>query len=239
MAKNTSNYLGDMRRNEHREALAKLPDRELCELVRAHFESHPALPGEKVLKDAAYQALALAEDSQGNIPEGFTPAAETPFDNSLLDPELRESMIDGYARTRIRETPLKEGNMYLDYRHYDPSDLKRDRITVSADSAGNSVNVDKVDVELQRTDAGEVYVLAPTTDGGHRTIGHLPDSFLKNSPMNVESCAAEMEISDYSNGQMKNISARVVVDTDLMSGDVIDLDEDMLQGMEQEDGLNK
>ena len=94
-------------------------------------------------------------------------------------------------------------------------------------------------MELQKNDVGDVYVLAEQSDGGHRTIGTLPDSFLTNNPMNVSHCEAELQLTDFSNGNMKNLSARVVVDSDLMSGDVIDLDENLLSGLDQETGLTQ
>ena len=94
------------------------------------------------------------------------------------------------------------------------------------------VYVDKVNVELQNNGNGEVYVTAELANGGWRSIGHLPEKFLKNNPMNVESCAAELQIVDFSNGKMKNLSASIVVDTDVMSGDVIDLDNSMLGNLD-------
>ena len=44
---------------------------------------------------------------------------------------------------------------------------------------------------------------------------------------------------DYSNGKFKNVSMRVVADTDLMSGDVLDLDDTMLAGLDQDSGLEQ
>lgn len=55
--------------------------------------------------------------------------------------------------------------------------------------------------------------------------------------MNVEDCRAIVQIIDYSNGQMKNISASIIVDTDLMSGDAIDLNNDMLAGLNPSEQL--
>lgn len=57
--------------------------------------------------------------------------------------------------------------------------------------------------------------------------------------MNISHCEAELQLTDFSNGNMKNLSARVVVDSDLMSGDVIDLDENLLSGLDQETGLTQ
>ena len=50
MGKNSS-ILADMRREEQYETLKEMGNRDLCELIRAHFESHPTMPGEKALKD--------------------------------------------------------------------------------------------------------------------------------------------------------------------------------------------
>ena len=61
--------------------------------------------------------------------------------------------------------------------------------------------------------------------------------FITNNPMNVEDCRAIVQIIDYSNGQMKNISASIIVDTDLMSGDAIDLNNDMLTGLNPSEQL--
>lgn len=232
MAKDLT-ILGEMRVKEHQKSLAQLSNRDLCEMIRAHFASHPTLPGEKELKDRVnnvFESMAVAQ-RMGSIPD--------PKEDLVWTKDERQDVIDRYARIRIRETPLKEGNYYLDFRHFDPAALKREKITEVADTAGNPVLVERVNVELQKNGAGEVYALAEQSDGSLRTIGTLPDNFLKNNPMNVESCCAELQISDYSNGNMKNLSARIVVDTDLMSGDVIDLNDEMLAGLENDSVLEQ
>lgn len=255
--------LANTRREEHYKSLMEMPDRDMCEMIRAHFESHPTLPGEKVLKDRVNYELSqidcnerdnqkmieehtqkILSEKQALPHEGFVPAANTPFDNDALndtsiDPAVKEDLARGYAQTRIRETPLKEGNQYLDFRHFDPTALKRERIDELPQQGQADIIIDRVNVELQNNGAGEVYVLAEQSDGSHRTIGSLPENFLKNNPMNVDSCKAELQVVDYSNGNMKNLSTKVVVDTDLMSGDVIDLDEDMFAGLDQETGLEQ
>lgn len=236
--------LADIRRNEHYNNLMQMDDQDMCEMIRAHFESHPALPGEKTIKDEVNQRLSIIEDRSQALADGFVPAANTPFDKEsgsgiFETAEEKQELAQKYAKTRIRETSLKEGNYYLDFRRYDPSALKREPVQELPQQNGTTVYVEKVNVELQNNGAGEVYVLAEQSDGGHKTIGSLPDNFLKNNPMNVDSCAAELQIADFSNGNMKNISAKVVVDTDLMSGDVIDLDEDLLSGLEQSSGLEQ
>lgn len=244
--------LADMRREEHVKNLSELSDRDLCEMIRAHFETHPALPGEKNMKDTANQVIHQAEnmeqaDAQASAaaalnPHEFMPAGETPFDsqNNFLTSEEKDDLVQKYAQTRIRETPLKEGNHYFDWRHFDPTALKREPLGEEPQNEGNTtVYSDRVNVELQKNDAGEVSVIAEQSDGGFRFIGHLPEKFLANNPMNVEYCSAELEVIDYSNGHMKNLSTHIVVDTDVMSGDVIDLDESLLSGLEQDNGLEQ
>lgn len=209
--------LADMRRDEIAVGIAEngLADRDVLEAVRAHFESHPTLPGEKSLKNTVNGLLEQDGDIQ-------------------MEQSQREEIIRQYADTRMRETKMESiGN------DFSPADLKAERIDQFGEDS--VVSVHKVDVELQKLDATGsdpfVYVLAERADGKHDTLGRLPDKFLTNNPMNVDSCKAELQIADYSNGKMKNVSMRVVADTDLMSGDVIDLDNDMLSGLNQEDSL--
>lgn len=234
--------LTDMRRKEEIDKMIAMPDRDMCEMIRAHFESHPTLPGEKALKNEVNQKLkSLEPDENGFVPAAGTP---TPFDNEedvfkLWDTDEKKEIADKFAKTRIRETPLKEVNEYLTTtisEDYNPIKLKRMPLDKLPQNGGNGfVYIDKVNVELQRLD-DSVHVIAEQSDGTHRFIGHLPDTFLKYNPMNVEFCSAELEIADYSNGKMKNISTRIVVDTDVMSGDVIDLDNSVFTGIYQKHG---
>lgn len=240
MAKKNS-VLADIRRKEQLEALQKLSDRDLCEAIKAHFESHPTLPGEKALKDSANRELNKFYDNDRKK-ENLRMNHDWVSDEEIeVDPSVRDELLKGYAQTRIRETPLEEGNYYLDFRHFNVDQLKREPVD-SYQSNGATVYVDKVHVQLQDVSYGsykEVYVIAEQHDGHYRTIGSLPDKFLTNNPMNVENCDAELQLTDFSNGNLKNLSATLVVDTDLMSGDVIDLDEDMLAGLESDQGLQQ
>lgn len=253
-----STVLTGLRRDEEAEKLDAMPDRDLAEMIRAHFDSHPALPGEKAFRDEINQKLKSLEPDEN----GFAPAGSSPFtdedykpgdENKATlweDPADKMQAANKFAKTLIRETPLKEGNAMLDFHNeaYDPSKLKRNPVDeIPQNNGGGTIYVDRVDVELSKETDPEalnpnaVYVTAQQSDGSRRLVGSLPDSFLANNPMNVDRCGAELEITDYSNGNMKNISTRVVVNTDLMSGDVIDLDEDMISGLEQgqADDLNQ
>lgn len=203
--------LADIRRQEQAESLSKLSDRDIMEMARTHFDSHPTMPGEKKLKMMVTDELA---------------------NDGVLSDGQRGELIDKYAQTRIRETKMNGIG-----REFDPADLNLEYM-----SQNGTVSMSKVNVELQKQTAGDettVYVLADRADGKHMTIGKLPDTFLTNNPMNVESCKAELQVTDYSNGKLKNVSMRVVADTDLMSGDVIDLDDEMLAGLDQESGLEQ
>ncbi len=210
-------FVSGLRRQEHVNSLCEMEDRDLCEMIRAHFESHPALPGEKDLKDTVNALL--------NTPDG----------EIKLDASKKADLARGYADARIKQTPVNMAGVH-------PEDLWLRKADPSETGITNStIDVYMGKVELQRSESGRVYVLAEEkqADNSYQTIGSLSDKFLKNNPMNVDSCEADIQIVDYSNGKMKNISARVVADTDLMSGDVIDLDEDMLAGLDQESGLSQ
>ena len=62
---------------------------------------------------------------------------------------------------------------------------------------------------------------------------------MTNNPMLGHGCLAELEFAEFSKGNLKNLSATVVVDTDQMSGDVVELNDDMLAGLEIEAGLKQ
>lgn len=224
-------FLADMRRAEQIKAMENWNDRELCEVVRAHFESHPTIPGEKNVKDFVNDLLDHVPN-QDDVLHGLADGNG----NIKLDPEIcrlndkptREDIIQCYADTRIRETKMDQSGFD---KSVSPDLLKIEQI----DSYENSVvSVHKADIELQKS-GSDVYILAELegADTKYATIGKLPDKFVTNNPMNVESCKAELQIVDYSNGNMKNTSIRVVVDSDLMSGDAIDMDDDMLAGLDQ------
>ena len=109
----------------------------------------------------------------------------------------------------------------------DPQLLERDTIAVK-----NAAAVYKIDASLQKGEDGSVSVMGKSTDGSEIKLGSLQDAFLHNNPMNVDRCNAEVELTDFSNGKMKNLKVRVVANSDEMSGDVIELNEDMLRGLD-------
>lgn len=216
MAKKIS-ILANMRRQEQYEQLKDLRDRDLCYMMRAHFESHPLLPGEKVIKDAVSQIMALDDDGQ----------------DFMTKPE-KEIFVHKYVNTRIRETSLKEGFTYF---QEPASFVFKDTIVLPAERNNAPVSVHIVDAELEKSESGDVNVSAKQGNGKYHFVGSLPDSFMVNNPMIVNKCAGELQIADYSNGKLKNISVRLVVDSDLMSNDVVNLDEDMLHNIDTDISL--
>lgn len=209
--------LAETRRDEEAQKLLEMSDRELCEAIRTHFNSHPTLPGERSLKVQAERSLHNMDLSG---------------DDQCFNQLDRKSIAKAFGKTRIRETPLNDST--LNPRLLDPNDLKREPFDEFPLGDGyNTVRIDRVNIRLQHNGVSDVYALALRNDGGWATAGTLPENFLKNNPMNVKECDAELEIADYSGGQGKNIRARVIVNTDRMSGDILDLDDSILADFEQ------
>lgn len=197
---NTLPNLRTARIKEQREKLFGMSDRELCETVVSHFDSHPCI--DKDLKTQASEALKTEGDT-------------------VLSTYQRDLMVQSFARMQIQEATIKGGRLECD-----PQLLELDTI-----AAKNAATVYKTDALLQKGEDGSVSVMGKSTDGGEIKLGSLKDAFLHNNPMNVDRCNAEVEITDFSNGKMKNLKVRVVANSDEMSGDIIDLNEDMLRGL--------
>lgn len=211
--------IAELRRQEQYDQLMELRDRDLCSMIKAHFESHPALPGEKIIKDTANQILAMKDDGQ-----------------DFLTEDEKKILTRKYADTRIRETKLKGEHQYL----LGPASFKLENgFTLLPDENSIPVMIHTVKTELQRTESGDINVMAEQTNGEYCFVGTLPSNFMVNNPMIVDHCTGELQIADYSNGKLKNISIRLIVDTDLMSNDVVDLNEDMLSGLDMIHGLEQ
>lgn len=198
--------LADIRREEMVQSLSQLDNEDIMRMVNAHFEIHPTLPGEKSLKTMAIDELAN---------DGF------------LSDEQRQDMIQKFAQTCIRETKI-------DSMYETPIDLSL--LKAEPMEQNGTVSRSKVDVNLLDLRPTMPYVVVEyERPDSNIWVGRLPDKFLTNNPMNVRSCKAELQMTDYSNGNLKNVSMRLVVDTDLMSGNEVNLDEDMLKGIEGND----
>lgn len=175
---------------EQREKLFGMSDRELCEAVVSHFDSHPAQ--EEDLKTQVSEALKANGDT-------------------FLSTYQRDLMVQNFAYMQIQEATIKGGCLECD-----PQLLERDTIV-----AKNTATVYKIDASLQKCEDGSVSVMGKQTDGSEVKLGSLQDKFLYNNPMNVDRCGAEVELTDFSNGKMKNLKVRVVANSDEMSGDII------------------
>lgn len=193
---------------EQKEKLYAMSDRELCKAVTAHFNSHPVQVGQKDLKLQAEKALK----TEGEV---------------SLSVYQRDTMVYRFSFMQVQETRIKSDKL-----DYDPHQLDKKMICQKNDTA-----VYKLDAMLQKNKDGSVSVKGKYTDGSEVSLGRLKDNFLRNNPMNVDKCKAEIELSDFSNGKMKNLKFRVVVNSDVMSGDIVDLDDDMLAGLEQNGSL--
>lgn len=213
MAKTSA--LTEIRRKELIDNFAEVSNEQLCEQMKAHFESHPTLPGEKTIKERV-----------NNISDESISADE------------RKELLEAYAQTRIREVSI--GNKYVDADI--ASGLKRSPVDEFQQKDGQTVYVDRVDVVMYNTPEGvEVFAEETDTNRYSRHIGNLPENFVTNNPMNVDKCRAELQITDYSNGNMKNISLAIVADSDIMSHDVIDEEfefGDAVRSISEDDSLD-
>lgn len=206
--------------------LLQTEDRELCEMIQAHFETHPCLPMEKEFKKSVADKLKADELA-------LTDKEKADFANRLAETRIREAKIDiGYPEIDgkwVKES-IDPDNVHDQFRlQYDGEFSMKNGSPVSIYTA--QANLLSMPNE---TDYAAISV--QNSAGDYVPLGKLNDQFMKNNPMLVEDCDVKLEVMDFSNGQMKNLRIRAIVDTDRMSGDVIDLDESMLPyvGMDEE-----
>lgn len=193
--------IGKQRWQEQYDSLKQMNDRDLCEMIRAHFTSHPCLPGERSFKNAVNQHLDTNES------------------DFVLSPEEKESYAKAFADTRIRETKLNKPP-HAQRSIQEVWRLAKDQTSMSC----------VVPVTLCRSASGGVSVFTTMNDVFDNDfplayLGDLPDSFVKNNPMMIKECGAELEITDYSNGWGESVRTVLIVDSDRMSGNVINLEE--------------
>lgn len=186
--------LWSRRAMERREELARLSDRELCEAIKAHFDSHPTKAGQKTLKTQAAEALR----AKGVL---------------MLPSYQRDHMVMQFSGVQIQEVFIERKFLECDLRT-----ICHDGVITDL---GDKVY--RVDVQLQKEADGSVSVMADA-EAGSVKICSLPDSFLHNNPMNVDRCSAEADIKDTSHGRVRKRAwwVSVVVNSDVMSGDVPD-----------------
>ena len=210
--RNPENHLPDLRTEQVEAQMDKLfamPDQELCEAVNAHFGSHMTQAGQNNLK------IWAAESLKGN---------------GTLQPYQQDVMGCQFARMQVQEAAV-EDTPFKD----DPSFLGRTGFVKTAEK--NAVSVYRMDAVLLRNADESVSITGKGADGADIVLGRLPDRFLRKNPMNVNECGAKLQLTDYSNGKMKNVTLRAVMNVDEMSGDVICLDNDMLPDVSLNDGL--
>lgn len=202
--------LADMQQKEFYKGLEHVDNRELCEMIRAHFESHPTLPGEKQMKDEANMLLKM--HPKGEIPLNWA--------SSIM-------LKTDYAETRIRQIGFKESA--------GAEGLKTEPIPVDGTFMRRGISVERADARLVKQEDGSVFVLGKMKDGEFRPVGTMTEKSLTNNPMNVDVCDAQLQIADYSGGKGNYVTMKLVVDTDEMSGDAVKLEDSMLSGIE--DGM--
>lgn len=159
--------------------------------------------------------------------------------------ENRESLALKFAETRIRETPIKKDIYAMDLpkltwvsmEELQVPDVNTEQYVEEQKQYGQDIQIGKVNAHLSKMNSGDVRVIVTDSAGKNMDVGRLPDNFLKNNPMNVDTCSAEIELTDYTGGRMKNVKERLIVDTDKMSGDVMELADDMLSGLAQDSDL--
>lgn len=213
----------ETRRKEYSKTMREMPTLELCEMIRAHFESNATMPGEKKMKDTVNEML----DKE---PFGMT-----------ITMEEKEALADKFAKARIRETPLKPNTMKLKFEQLNTvmEQNNCDHVAEIPGAGNSTIYVNKIDAQLKKSVNGSVLVTGKGSDSMNIIIGELPNSFVKNNPMNIKECRAEVQITDYSNGKLKNVSMKVVVDTDLMSGNILEMNDDMLKEFENTDTIEQ
>lgn len=193
--------LTEMRRDECYQALMETPDKDVLQMICAHFESHPALPGEKTLKERAVYELCQLD------------AKALSFGDGRLSQDVKRSLARQYADTRIREFPVT----IFEAR---PDELKH-QLVGEYQKNNSTVHVSSVPAELYKNDFGAICARMKKMDGEFVESVVFNESQI-NNPMIVKRCKAEIQCTDWSNGKMKNVSTKIVVDTDMMSGDILE-----------------
>lgn len=208
MSKKT-HFLTEIRREELETSVFSEGDQVALEMMRAHFDSHPTMPGEKAFKKRVNELL----DNPDMLKDWDPDDAE------------RKQMASMYAETRIRETKFIGPNVA------DQSFPLTHLTQYTSAENPIPVQVYKIDANICKVDDGVAVYVKDSLDK-YQKIGYLPDTFITNNPLIAGSCMAEISIEDYSNGKLKNVSERVVVDTDGMGGNSVVLTDDMLSGLD-------
>lgn len=173
-------------------ALAGKTTEQLALAIGEYFDTHATLPGQKDLKDAAEKIVAnIAENPEFEIPT-----------------ETKDQMIQTFAEISVREMKVEKlqvANVTKanadDFAVLKASDLGL--VETGSEEAVDKQPAKKFYEAEARIENGKVLV-------GQYEVGSLPAGFVKNNPgVNV---SATLLATDYSGGQMKNMSYTVVAD---------------------------
>ena len=215
--------LREMRVTECAASLMEMSNSDMFRLIQNHFNTHNTLPGNKNLKDTVWAAI---QEFGNKFPEDVDPYLAEHSRGE--QPYTKDQIIGEFASARIQQTNITGIKDLMEKHAFDPESFAMELIGTDGDTkVPGEVNVYKMNGTLQKvSESGNVWVIGTYKDGNPIPMGKLPDNFLTNNPMYVDGCKAEIQIADFSNGKMKNLSFDVVVDTDLMSGDVLDMEQD-------------
>lgn len=225
--------LTDMKRKELKASLFHdSSDQDDLELMRAHFESHPTMPGEKAFKKRVNEILNqeevyhLTETEKDDLAEQYanTQIRETKFNGSVVDvlKQPKAGQEEGIKRT-----------------YKDPEDNKF-KLTPLKTPGQEGMEAYTLDVELRKAKDGvNIYAKRSPEAARFTKVGTVPDNFLTNNPMNVNRCSAQICVEDYSGGKLKNVSERLVVNSDIMSDDILELNDDILAALDKNAGLEQ
>lgn len=136
---NTLPDLHTTRVKEQREKLFNMSDRELCEAVSAHFNSHPHT---KQALDVP--GICVRQNLKTYVAETLKTEGEI-----VLPTFQRDLMVHQFAYMQIQETTIKGGHLECD-----PHLLDRDTIATK-----NAATVYKIDTSLQKNEDGSVSVV--------------------------------------------------------------------------------
>lgn len=234
-------FLRGSKRMEVKDAILSIGiDISLLEMMRAHFESHPTMPGEKEFKDRV-NALLDDPDQRENLT--ITEEEEEWLASKYAETEVRETKFNGSRIADMYKPPVTDpetGKTVKQYKEPDENKFQLTHWTEGKTLKGMDIQAYILDVELRKVKDG-VNIYAKTSPGAARftKVGSVPENFLANNPMNVSRCPAQISIEDYSGGKLRNVSERLVVETSRMSGDRVELTNDMLDGLDKGPDLER
>lgn len=187
------------------EALSKLSDMQLINVIVKYFEQNATMPGEKALKD---YATSLKNEFDGNAITG------------LLS-EVRKDLIEQFASLCVKEVKLKNVMVANDTKKRRELEgifpLASELPMVLKDSAPIPVNTMKNVYEMPASVVCTIVGIKgiSTESGEPMAISVLPAGFVKNHS-SLDDVLHDMEATviatDYSNGKFANMSYRMLID---------------------------